>query len=73
LKNWVINFYGPGTVEDAAHYEAPFRRAIIFNKPYRDGIRDAKRLEKWWQFVRSDSNLRSGARGNPVAPGTPNL
>lgn len=60
---WVIDYFGHDSEETASHFEMPFRHAVTNVKPYRDGVRDKQRKEKWWQFGRSGSNLR-----NALAP-----
>jgi type II restriction/modification system DNA methylase subunit YeeA len=55
---WVIDYFGHDSEEAASLFEMPFRHAITNVKPYRDGVRDRQRKEKWWQFGRSGSNLR---------------
>jgi hypothetical protein len=55
---WVIDFFGRDKVSDASYFEEPFAHALKFAKPYRSGVRDKQRREKWWQFGRSGENLR---------------
>ncbi|MBZ0149750.1 MAG: class I SAM-dependent DNA methyltransferase, partial [Pseudorhodoplanes sp.] len=55
---WVVDFFGFETAEQAAFFEAPFNFALLNVKPYRDGVRDRQRRERWWQFGRSGGNLR---------------
>jgi type II restriction/modification system DNA methylase subunit YeeA len=56
---WVIDFFGFNEANDAAHFEKPFEYALTNAKPYRDGVRDRQRREKWWQFGRTGSSLRT--------------
>ncbi|WP_223071851.1 hypothetical protein [Erythrobacter sp. SCSIO 43205] len=55
----MIDFFGFDTEAAASQFEAPFEHALREVKPYRLTVRDKQRREKWWQFGRSGSNLRS--------------
>tara|TARA_R110001606_G_scaffold327395_1_gene474314 strand:+ start:266 stop:3256 length:2991 start_codon:yes stop_codon:yes gene_type:complete len=59
---WVIDFHG-FEVGEAAYFEQPFTHALTHVKPYRDGVRDSNRRERWWQFGRTGENLRSAMSG----------
>lgn len=56
---WVIDFFGYDSTETASLFETPFQHALENVKLYRDGVRDKQRREKWWQFGRSGSSLRT--------------
>jgi type II restriction/modification system DNA methylase subunit YeeA len=56
---WVIDFFGSNSADDASYFEKPFEYALEHAKPYRDGVRDRQRREKWWQFGRTGSSLRT--------------
>ncbi len=55
---WVIDFHDHD-LDAASLFEAPFEHALKENKPYRDGVRDRQRRERWWQFGRTGGALRS--------------
>ncbi|RIJ22305.1 class I SAM-dependent DNA methyltransferase [Henriciella barbarensis] len=59
---WIIDFHG-FEMGEAAYFEQPFSHALKHVKPYRDGVRDANRRERWWQFGRTGENLRSAMFG----------
>ena len=56
---WVIDFFAQESEKEASFFEMPFDHAMTNVKPYRDGVRDKQRKEKWWQFGRSGANLRA--------------